>query len=82
MVRTVTLLDLYLEHFDSYTELVGGASTPFHDPTAPAPSICVKTISPELLWYMGCHPDKDGEPNGATDWSHDLSSTPPTINSA
>ncbi len=37
---------------------------------------------PELLWYMGRHPDKDGEPNGTTDGSQGLCSIPPTTGCA
>ena len=49
-----------MEDFDGYIELVEDDSTLFRDPTAPVPSLLAQAIRPDLLWYMGRHPAKEG----------------------
>ncbi len=48
------------EDFDGYIELAEDDSTLFRDPTAPVPSTTAQAIPPDLLWYMGRHPAKQG----------------------
>ncbi len=58
--NTKTPCEQYMEDFDGYIELVEDDSTLFRDPTAPVPSPLAQAIPPELLWYMGHHPAKEG----------------------
>ncbi len=60
LVRALTPCQQYMEDFDGYIELVEDDSTLFRDPTAPVPSTTAQAIPPDLLWYMGRHPAKEG----------------------
>ncbi len=53
------LLNPYMEHFNGYIELMDDDSSLFRDFPAPVPPAGEKSISSELLWCLGRHPEKD-----------------------
>ncbi len=62
LVRALAPCDQYMEDFGNYIEPVEHDSALFRDLTAPVPSPSAQAIPPDLLWYLGHHPDKDDGP--------------------
>ncbi len=58
-VRAITPQDQYVEHFDGYPEMIGDDSALFRDLADRNLSM---TVAPELLLYLGCHPEGEDEP--------------------
>ncbi len=62
-VRAIRPQEQYVEHFDGYLEPIEDDSALFRDLTDREPPLAV---APELLWYLGRHPDGKGEPTPET----------------
>ncbi len=58
-VRAITSQEQYVEHFDGYLEPIEDDSALFRDFTDRELSLA---IAPELLWYLGHHPEREDEP--------------------
>ena len=58
-VRAITSQDQYVEHFDGYLKPIEDDSALFRDLTVQELSLAV---APELLWYLGHHPEGEDEP--------------------
>ncbi len=68
MMRTVTLLDPYVEHFDGRMILVCSVITEL---------MSQPPIKPKILWYLDGHPERDEKSDSAAGGLLDLSSAPP-----
>ncbi len=58
-MRAITQQDQYVEHFDGYLEPIEDDSALFRDFADREPSL---TIAPDMLWYLGHHPEGKDEP--------------------
>ncbi len=62
-VRAIRPQEQYVEHFDGYLEPIEDDSALFRDLMDREPPLA---IAPELLWYLGRHPDGKDEPTPET----------------
>ncbi len=58
-MRSVTSHPNDLEYFDGYIEEVEDDSDLFRDPLTSTKMKRKKKIAPELLWYLGQHPEQE-----------------------